>query len=229
MKSSPSLTRGGGRAVTSSDFARGSPWPHLTTASNLHKKSFENWCIGDGDYQLCSADLWISSSLNVSFWMKDVGKHYTFWRCPTVYSCFGFVLQIMTDTPKYITSLTLKEYSGQDRQCWDTCPVFGQLWIIGGITFPVGNMEYQTLSRDQKVGIDTSSTVEVQLHSHFVSSSVIASFSLIPLQLLPFPFGLKPNPQTGRTARPATESSGSSSELAKRLRTMESPLSGDQL
>ena len=96
--------------------------------------------------------------------MKDEGKHCTFWRCPTVYSCFGFVLQIMTDTPKYITSLTLKEYSGQDRQCWDTCPVFGQLWIIGGITFPVGNMEYQTLSRDQKVGIDTSSTHTLFLH-----------------------------------------------------------------
>ena len=72
--------------------------------------------------------------------MKDEGKHCTFWRCPTVYSCFGFVLQIMTDTPKCITSLTLKEYSGQDRQCWDTCPVFGQLWIIGGITFPVGRV-----------------------------------------------------------------------------------------
>ena len=128
------------RAVTSFDFARCAPWPHLTTASNLHKKSFKNWCIGDGDYQLCSADLWISSSLNFSFWMKDVGKHYTFWRFPTVYSCFGFVLQIMTDTPKYITSLTLKEYSGQDRQCWDTCPVFGQLWLNGGITFPVGRV-----------------------------------------------------------------------------------------
>ena len=57
------LTQGGGRAVTSSDFARGSPWPHLTTASNLHKKWFENWWIGDGDYQLCSADLWISNTL----------------------------------------------------------------------------------------------------------------------------------------------------------------------
>ena len=53
----------GGRGVTSSDFARGAPWQHLTTASNLHKKSFENWWIGDGDYQLCSADLWISNTL----------------------------------------------------------------------------------------------------------------------------------------------------------------------